>query len=207
MRKYTIWFVFVLFIFYLGLFSFHKIDLTTADLGRHLTNGAIFLNPKIANTTRSTLLNTNFYSYTHPNYSFVNHHWGSGVLFFILFSFFGFNGLSLFYFFCIAGALILITLAVKDGTDTLTLILCAVFLIPLIADRAEVRPEGISYFFLALFFFLLYRFSNEKTSWKYLFILPVFELLWANMHIYFIFGIYIIGIDILGIDIMGIDII
>jgi hypothetical protein len=75
-------------------------------------------------------------------------------------------------------------------------------LAPLIGSRVEVRPEGLSFFFLALFFFLLYRFSrdqsqnkNQNSRWrKVIFFLPLVELLWVNTHIFFIFGVYIVGI-------------
>ena len=194
MKKYSFWFLCIFFILYLGLFSFQQIDLATADLGRHLSNGNIFIHPEIANTQRSILLNTNFFSYTYPNNVFINHHWGSGIIFYILYSLSGFEGLSLFYFLCIAGAIIMIIGAIKDDVDIKTLILCGLFITPLIASRTEVRPEGVSYFFLAFFFFFLYRFSKDKISWKYMFILAATELLWVNMHIYFIFGIFLIGV-------------
>jgi len=85
---------------------------------------------------------------------------------------------------------------VKNGVsfwpDLTTLFLTALFLVPLIADRTEVRPEGLSFFFLALFFFLLYRFSrdeiqNEKqknSRRKMLFLIPLVELVWINTHIF-----------------------
>ena len=58
-----------------GFYLAHQIDLTVGDLGRHLKNGQLFIEngliPKI-----------NLYSYAYPDYPFINHHWGSGVLFY-----------------------------------------------------------------------------------------------------------------------------
>ena len=195
MKKYSVFILCLLFILYLGLFSFQKIDLATADIGRHLENGKIMLEPEQFGTTRSALLNTNFFSYTNPDFPFVNHHWGSGILLYLFFSVFGFGGLSLLYFSWIAGALIFIILSIYDEVDLQTLCVCGIFLIPLIADRTEIRPEGLSFLFLAIFFFLLYKYSKNATAnQKFLWIIPAIELLWVNMHIYFIFGIYIVGI-------------
>src|SRR5262249_23586842 len=58
-----------------GFYLAHQVNLTVGDLGRHLKNGQLFIEsgwiPKI-----------NLYSYVYPDYPFINHHWGSGVLFY-----------------------------------------------------------------------------------------------------------------------------
>jgi hypothetical protein len=67
-------------------------------------------------------------------------------------------------------------------------------LIPLIASRNEVRPEGISFIFISLFIYILTKYSREENErCKKLWLLPVFELFWVNTHIYFIFGPFIVG--------------
>ena len=38
-----------------------------------------------------------FFSYTNPDFPFINHHLGSGILFYIIFLILGFGGLSLLY--------------------------------------------------------------------------------------------------------------
>ena len=70
-----------------AILSLRRIHLVTADLGRHISNGRALL-------TDSHVLDTNFYSYTFPDVSFVNHHWGSGVVFYGIHQWFGFDGLS-----------------------------------------------------------------------------------------------------------------
>ena len=79
----------IFLVFYLTFFLLSKIDLTTSDLGRHIKNGEIILKEK-------RVFQTNYYSYTHPNFYSPNHHWGSGVVFFLIYKFFGFKGLSFF---------------------------------------------------------------------------------------------------------------
>ncbi len=136
-----------------GFFLANKIDLTTADLGRHLENGEIAVSSVFNNAeTFNQLLKTNFYSYTHPDYSFINHHWGSGVIFYSIEKLFGFGGLSLFYIILSLIVFILFfKLAQKNSNFTISA-LTALLLIPLIAERKEIRPEVFSYFFIALFF-------------------------------------------------------
>lgn len=194
MKKYTFWIICIILLCWLAIFSFQKIDLSTADIGRHIQNGNVFLHSAEFGVSRADLLYTNFFSYTYPNFPFINHHWGSGVLFYLIYIFSGFSGLSVFYFLCIACAFVIMVLAVRHKTNLTALFLASIFLIPLIADRTEVRPEGLSFVFLSLFFFLLYRFSRNSLSGKKLFLLPLVEILWVNTHIFFIFGIYLAGI-------------
>jgi hypothetical protein len=60
---------------YAAVFFAIPINLATADLGRHITNGALLLQGM------TDVLTSNFYSFTEPNQPFTNHHWGSGVVF------------------------------------------------------------------------------------------------------------------------------
>lgn len=180
---------------YYGFFIANKIDLTTSDLGRHLKNGetvvsSVFSNPGAFNQ----LVKTNFYSYTYPNYSFVNHHWLSGVIFYFIEKLFGFKGLSLFY---IVLSLIVFVLffkiAQKNSNFTISF-LTALLLIPLIAERKEIRPEIFSYLFIALFFWILWHYRRGAISRGWLIVLPIMGIVWANLHIYFIFGLFLIGV-------------
>lgn len=166
----------ILFVF----LSAAPINLTTTDLGRHLKNGElVFKNPKI--------LSTNFYSYTNTDFPLVNHHWLSGVVFFWIKSTTGFTGLSLFYLnVSLITFILFYNLATKLGSRLAAIASALVFL-PLLVTRTEIRPEVFTYLLSAIFLTLLVK-------RRYLFVLPVLELLWVNLHIYFIFGITLIGI-------------
>src|SRR3990167_3109844 len=80
---------FALLFFFVLSFS-QKINLTTADLGRHIKNGQFFFE-------RHQPISTNFYSYTQTDYPAVNHHWLTGVIFFLTHRWWGFEGVSFFY--------------------------------------------------------------------------------------------------------------
>ena len=62
---------------YLVLFVLHlcdPINLTAVDIGRHIKNGEmVFLG-------NFQVPYKNFYSFTHPDYLFINHHWFFGVI-------------------------------------------------------------------------------------------------------------------------------
>lgn len=184
-------FLFSFLLVWLGLFLAQKINLTTADLGRHLKNGEIFLsNPSFKNE----ILSKNFYSFTHPDFPFQNHHWGSGIIFFIIFKLFNFKGLSIFFIFLsLLTFSIFFWIAQKKSNFSIAF-LVSILLIPLVAARAEIRPEIFSYLFSGIFLALLFLFQEEKISPKVLLIsLFIIEIFWVNLHIYFIFGLIILA--------------
>lgn len=175
----TVGLLFLTFSFFLA----HKINLVTADLGRHLKNGEfLFQNPKV--------LFRNFYSYTHPDFPTFNHHWASGLVFWEIFRLGGFPALSFFNLLLnLATFFIFFFLAYKSSGIGLA-VFVSLPLIPLLAERTEIRPEIFSYFFAGLFFLLL-------SFQKYLWLLPMLQIFWVNLHIYFFLGPLLLAIFLL----------
>ena len=162
---------------------FHPVYSITQDLGRHLISGEIILKthsvPKV-----------NLFSYTHPNFPFVNHHWLSEVIYYILFQKIGFNGLLILNTMFALFSFGLIFSRVFKKAGILSLLFCSLLYIPILFERTDVRPEFFSFLFLSLFIVILYKFREK---WTYLiFLLPFIELLWVNTHIYFPIGIALI---------------
>jgi MFS family permease len=178
--------------FWYGLFVTQKIDLTTADLGRHIKNGEIILT-----NFSSDILKTNFYSYTNPAFPFVNHHWGSGVLFYLVWKGVGFLGLSLLFLLLSFATLALFFNIARRFSRTAVACIVSLLVIPLIAERTEIRPEVFSYFFTGIFFWLLVQYQNDQIKKYWLYILPGLQILWTNMHILFLLGPSLVGLFLL----------
>ncbi len=174
-----------------GILLSQKIDLTTADLGRHITNGQIILHGDWQQ--KRAVLTTNFYSYTLPEQPFVNHHWLSGVLFYLIFQAGGFSGLSAFYVLLGMATLWLFWDVARRESNIYWASLAALLLLPLLAARAEVRPEMITYFFTGVVFYVLSLWRKGKIKNFWLASLPVVMLLWVNFHIGFVFGFLCLG--------------
>ncbi len=183
--------ILILLIAFYGLFFVHKIDLTTADLGRHLKNGELILNGDFG------ILGKNFYSYTEPDFPVVNHHWGGGVIFFLIEKISGFWGLGLFYLILSLIIFYLFFNISEKESGFWISALVSLPLIPLMASRTEIRPEIFSYFFIAFFFWILWRWRNNELGNKWLWLLPILEVIWVNTHIYFVFGPALIGLFLL----------
>lgn len=158
-----------------------EINLVTADLGRHLKNGELFF-------THFFIPHANLYSYTFPDYPFVNHHWGSGAIFYLVEKLFGFGGISLLFLTVSLGALFLFFDIARRYArfEVATLLLLAA--LPVIGSRVEIRPEVFSYFFAGLFFWILWQWRENRVTKRKFFLLAAAELLWVNLHIYFFLG-------------------
>ncbi len=194
-----------LFIVYASVFMARQVNFVTADLGRHITNGKVTVET-------GKIISTNFYSHTEPDFQAINHHWGSGVVFYLVKEAFGFEGLSVFYVLTVVGAALLFGLAALRFADARLVFFAAILSVPLLAYRTEVRPEGISLFFAGVFFYLLVLFRGltpgpsprewgaERAGWKPVLIITVLgitQLLWVNSHIFFFMGFMLTGFFLL----------
>lgn len=177
--------IFLVFIF-LIIGYFHPISSITQDLGRHILTGEIILKTK-------TVPLTNLYSYTYPEYPFINHHWLSEVIYYFIHSIIGFDGLLLFSTIIVILAFFLMYFfSYKKVNNIIVLGITSLIYIRILFERTDVRPEIFSFLFLSTFIVILYKNRQKFTPW--IFLLPILELLWANIHIYFIVGIIVIGL-------------
>ncbi len=175
-------------VLWLCFFFFQQIDLVTADLGRFIKNGE-----QIFNGSFWEVLRTNFYSFSYSQYPFLNHHWGTGVIFYIAHKIGGFTFLHVFTsLLTITTFLLLFKIAKKESGLVIATFL-SLLLIPLMAYRHEIRPEIFSCFFATLFFYILWAHKNKEISSKWLWTLPILEVFWVNVHLYFFLGPAIVG--------------
>ena len=179
-----------------AFFLVHTIDLTQGDLGRHLKNGQVIVEAVAGGdfTTLEKILHTNFYSAAFPEFPFINHHWSAGVVWHGVSLLFGLEGLTLFFTLLSVVAFgFFFSLATKRAGLSIAFAV-SFFLIPLVAERSEIRPEVFSYLFAGLFFWILNSYRAGKFSGLALVGLPFVQALWINLHIYFVLGPALIGI-------------
>ena len=173
-----------LFLLFYSLFFFQKIDLTHADLGQHLKSGEIFWKQGFP-------VSTNYYSYTAPDYPAVNHRWAAGAIYHAIWRISGFEGLSIFQSLLNVSVLFFFLLAARNKSDPLSAFFFAMLAVPLITLRTEIRPEFFSYFFLSVYFFLLSRLRPHEHT-RILWVLPLMQVLWVNLHFFFFLGPFLI---------------
>jgi len=187
-----IWYI--LSIVFLGLISLwyffsliHPLSAINQDLGRFIAITKDFFE-----TWRISSLNT--FSYTNPDFSFVNSHWLGGVFLTIITNLVGFSGLvivkALVIFGAFLGGLYLTykRISLKREQKFILISLLAIPTIILLLERTHARPEIFSHLFFVLLLLIFY--SRKKYL---LFFVPLIMLVWVNTHIYFILGFLIIG--------------
>ena len=158
-----------------------KIALVTADLGRHIRNGELFIKTH-------QILSTNLYSYTHPDFPTVCHHWGAGVLFYLVMQAGGFVALSAVYVAVLVLTFALSMVVSRRSAGFWPTVLAAVVALPLVAYRTEIRPEGLTTLFLAIEYLLLNEWREKRLSSRWLWVIPSVQLAWINVHILFFIG-------------------
>ncbi len=167
---------------------FHPITAITQDLGRHILTGKIILQT-------FSIPKTNLFSYTHPDFPFINHHWLSEVVFYLIYENSGFTGLLVTTTIIVLAAYAVLFYIAAKKYPTIPLIVASFLYSRILMERTDVRPEVFSFLFLSLFIVILYRYKQTRT--RFIVILPITQLLWANMHIYFPIGIAVLGLFLL----------
>ena len=177
------------YLFFLALNLCVPINLTAVDIGRHIKNRELVLKGS------SQVLYKNFYSFTYPDYHFINHHWFFGVISYVIFRLSGFDGLSIFYIILLALTFLLSFDAARRYSDFNLGLFFSVAGLLLLSSRPEIRPEGFSVFFVALDFWLLQSFLQHRISGRALLIvIPLIQVLWVNTHIFFFMGPVLAGL-------------
>ncbi len=177
-------FVFTIFLFFLLFLEFyHPISAMSQDLGRHLLTGELILKTH-------TVPTINLYSYTYPTFPFINHHWFSEVLFFAIFKRYSFEGLFAITIFIVGFAFAIPYWYSAKRSKIPAVAIVSLLYLRVLFERTDVRPEIFSFLFLSCFVTLLYSYRNRFT--RLIILLIPLELLWVNMHVYFIIGVAII---------------
>lgn len=157
------------------------------DLGRHLKLGEIILR-------EMKIPQTNLFSYTNKNFPFVDHHWLSEAVFYIMASLSGIYSLIFFKtFVIIASFFLLIFFSSRKNSFILTISLATLFA-PLMLERADIRPEIFGYL---IFSYMISVTLFEYKNIKYFYIFPLALMLWINLHISFVFGVFLLLIYII----------
>lgn len=175
--------IFGLFILAFAVAVSRQINFSAADLGRHILNGKLLFSD-------SSLLFKNYYSFTHPDYAFINHHWLSGWIFWVVFSLLGFDGLHLFFVLLMTLMVTLAAYHLSKETSRVFVLVSGFLLLPLLCYRNEIRPETFSYLFIVLFWKFVPAYIKSN-SYRYLAVLLLLQMAWVNMHIFFFFGPFI----------------
>ena len=175
----------------LGLITayfFHPISNLVGDLGYYLKTGEIIV-------TNGIIPSTNLFSYTNPNFPFINSNWLSEVIFYLNYHIFAGYGLILLSIFLAVTSFAILLKVVVGKISIIPVLIISLIYIQILFERTDIKPELFSFLMLSIFLFLLYKFRVKYTRLIYL-LIPL-QMLWTNLHIFFFLGIVTIGLFVL----------
>lgn len=170
----------VLLLFFTFSFLFRTDESLNQDLGRHLKMGEVIVK-------WGSIPNTNLFSYTNPDFSYVNTHWLFGAMAYLISSSFGIYPLLILKVIIILMSVFLTLKLIPKENQTILLPIGFIFL-HVLRERTDLRPEIFSFLFTSITLFILYKFIEDKNI-KLAIFLPLVQLIWINTHIYFFVGL------------------
>jgi hypothetical protein len=180
------WVLFYILIFFVLLKNgFSYLD---PDFGWHVKVGQeIFINKSAPSI--------NHYNYTYTG-NWVDHEWLSDLLLYLTYQNWGYEFLVIIFALVILISFIILNIFIKKylkETKSFLPIVASLQLLGILASLPHfgVRIQEFGVLFL-LFLLVVIEIYNRKKQIKYLFILPVLFLIWANFHASFLLGVFIL---------------
>ena len=144
----------LLLVFFVFSFLFKTDYSFDQDLGRHIKLGEII-------TQGLQVPNTNLFSYTNPDFPFINTHWGFEVFSFLFTKNFGLPAFLILKVFIILLSVWLTLRIIPKGNTALLLPVGFIFL-HVLRERTDLRPEIFSFLFVPATVPLYWMFQAER---------------------------------------------
>jgi len=165
--------------------SLHVLDDT--DLLWHLKTGELIFQKGVPHQDS--------FSFVAQGREWIDAQWLFQLLIYLVYRAFGFAGLSWLLALTVMVTWLLLFTTGYDRKGSVFSLLPALLSLWAAKQRFNVRPEIFSFFFMAVFFFVLER--NRRKPDAGLFLLPLFQLFWVNMEGLWPIGLFIIGVYLL----------
>ena len=183
--NYILLICFAVFICYFTTFKITGDD----DVFWHLSTGKYILETH-------HVPSTDIFGYVTQGQEWMPFEWGWDVITYSIYSFSGYTGLSIFRTIMFLLIFYLYFLVLRKFKINYTLIFISLFFLAFgIIDRLSPRPHIMSYlaFVLLILIIVQYRYIN-RSNYKILFFIPLIFLIWANMHMGIIAGMFLLSI-------------
>ncbi len=165
------------------IFGFRK-QLNLLDFWWHLRIGDLILET-------GTLPRIDEFSFPAAGAAFVLQNWLAEVLYSLVYQLGGFEALIFFNTLILTAAVVLVYSLCLETTGRIRpAALSIVVTLIVLPAFSSVRPQVFSFFFFALFLWILAKWLRGND--RYLWLLPVAMLLWVNLHGAFVLGLGLI---------------
>jgi len=144
------------------------------DIWWHLKTGEYIIN-------NGFIPQFDIFSYTVFTHTWINHQWLADVLFFLVFDCFGINGLILLKA-IVLGATFTILFKITYQKRIYLLSIFFIFLAILASGhRFLMRPFIFNFLFIIIYFYILHGYKHSQQK-KLIFLLPILQIIWSNLH-------------------------
>ncbi len=170
--------LFALLLILVLCFSIHKIE--SRDFGWLLKTGEYIYE-------EHRVPRAEMFSYTAEGNEYIDSHWLFQLVLYVFYRTGGIAGATLFAACFMVAAFAIVYLI---GCDKEKYVVAAVFTVPAIimtSERFLVRPFIVTILLLAVYLLILER--HRTRGGKAIFLLPLFQILWVNMHGLFVLGL------------------
>jgi len=181
---------FIVFFFALLVLYASK-EIIDLDLWLHIKAGATIVGAR-------AIPLVDIFSFTRSGALWINHEWLFQVITFLTHEAGGPDGLILMQSIVLIGLFLLLFFIGNDGVRENFLFIFVILYLTLLgtAYRFSIRPDLFSLFFVILYLFILRGWSTYKAH--ALWILPLLQVFWTNMHGFFFLGPAIVLIFLAG---------
>jgi tetratricopeptide (TPR) repeat protein len=175
----------LLILILLGAFSLHKV--TNFDIGWHIKAGEYIV-------TNWKAPGLDIFSYTAADRPYLDSHWLFQVVVYTVYALLGVYGLNLLIV-LIAGAVFIILFRCVGFMGN-PYIASYFFVLAILAgsDRLIIRPELFTFLLIATYLYILHKHGCGRK----LYLLPLLQILWVNMHGLFVLGLVMVLCYIIG---------
>lgn len=161
------------------LFLIKAIIAVDTDFGWHIKTGEVILSQGIPHLDP--------FSYSMSSYKFVDHEWLTDVGMAKLFLIVGFWGLGIIFTIMAIASVFLVVDFLSIKALELPVLISSLMLL----FFGGSRPQVISWFFISLLFWIIFR-SQKWVKLKYW--LPILFLMWSNLHGGFVAGLVVLSV-------------
>ncbi len=175
--------IFLLFLFLMVVFLSAASEIRSTDIWFNLKSGLVMAD-------RGEILKKDIFSFTRYGAEWNNRLWLFQFLLGVVFKKFSWTGLVILRALSFT-VLFFILLCRYIEKETFPVIIAVAFLALLcIMPRILLRPELVTFLFLACIFYIVEKFLYENKN--FLYFIPLIFVLWVNMH-----GLYVLGFIVL----------
>ena len=180
--------IFAIYVFiYAVLFASRP--LSDGDFWWHLKTGEYIVNNRV-------IPRTDFFSFTNYGKAWVAHEWLSEVVFYVIYSRFGFN--TLIFIFAVLTALAFWIALKRSPAHVFISGFAALLGVWSVLPTVGVRPRAFSLLFASLYLAILGRYARGEHTRALWWLVPLMAV-WVNLHGGFLIGLVLIVLTIVGI--------